>query len=316
VRPIVLAATRSLDAVPAPVLAVVGSTATGKSDLALDVVELLGGADAAEVVNADAMQLYRGMDVGTAKLPVAERRGVVHHQLDVLEVTEEANVAAYQREARADLAAVAGRGRRGVLVGGSGLYVRAVLDELEFPGTDPEVRGRLEERAEEEGPGILYRELAERDPLAAERIPPGNTRRIVRALEVIELTGRPYSATLPEHRYHQPAVQVAIDVPREELLTRISARARAMLDGGLLEETRELLAAGLAQGRTASRAVGYAQAVAVLEGRLSVDDAHEAISVATRQLARRQQQWFRRDPRVHWLPPSADLPEQVAALLT
>ncbi|WP_454084791.1 tRNA (adenosine(37)-N6)-dimethylallyltransferase MiaA [Georgenia sp. Marseille-Q6866] len=298
-----------------PVLAVVGSTATGKSDLALDVVELLGGPAAAEVVNADAMQLYRGMDVGTAKLPLAERRGVVHHQLDVLDVTEEANVAAYQREARADLAAVAGRGRRGVLVGGSGLYVRAVLDELEFPGTDPEVRGRLEARVEEEGPGMLYRELAERDPTAAERIPPANTRRIVRALEVIELTGRPYSATMPEHRYHLPAVQVAIDVPREELLTRISARARAMLDGGLLEETRELLGVGLGRGRTASRAVGYAQAVAVLEGRLSVEDAHEAISIATRQLARRQQQWFRRDPRVHWLPPSPDLAERVAALL-
>ncbi|WP_413450551.1 tRNA (adenosine(37)-N6)-dimethylallyltransferase MiaA [Georgenia phoenicis] len=300
---------------PLPVLAVVGPTATGKSELALDVIELLGGPEAAEAVNADAMQLYRGMDVGTAKLPVAERRGVVHHQLDVLDVTEEASVAAYQREARADLAAVAARGRRGVLVGGSGLYVRAVLDELEFPGTDPEVRSRLEERAEEEGPGLLHRELAERDPVAAERIPRGNPRRIVRALEVIELTGRPYSATLPEHHYHLPAVQVAIDVPREELLVRIAARARAMLDGGLLEETRELLAAGLAQGRTASRAVGYAQAVAVLEGRLSVEDAHEAISVATRQLARRQSQWFRRDPRVHWLPPSADLPARVAELL-
>ncbi|QDB78838.1 tRNA (adenosine(37)-N6)-dimethylallyltransferase MiaA [Georgenia sp. 311] len=297
---------------PHPVLAVVGPTATGKSDLALDVVDLLGGPDAAEVVNADAMQLYRGMDVGTAKLPPDQRRGVAHHQLDVLDVTQEANVAAYQREARADVAAVHGRGRRAVLVGGSGLYVRAALDELDFPGTDPQVRARLEERVEREGPGILHAELAARDPQAAARILPANARRVVRALEVIELTGRPYSASMPEHRYHLPAVQVAIAVPREELDRRIAARARAMLDGGLLEETRDLLAAGLAQGRTASRAVGYSQAVAVLEGRLDVDEAHEAITIATRQLARRQEKWFRRDPRVRWLEPGPDLAARAA----
>ncbi|WP_456237480.1 tRNA (adenosine(37)-N6)-dimethylallyltransferase MiaA [Georgenia wutianyii] len=301
-----------MTAVPHPVLAVVGPTATGKSDLALDVVDLLGGPDAAEVVNADAMQLYRGMDVGTAKLPPDQRRGVAHHQLDVLDVTQEANVAAYQREARADVAAVHGRGRRAVLVGGSGLYVRAALDELDFPGTDPQVRARLEERVEREGPGILHAELAARDPQAAARILPANARRVVRALEVIELTGRPYSASMPEHRYHLPAVQVAIAVPREELDRRIAARARAMLDGGLLEETRDLLAAGLAQGRTASRAVGYSQAVAVLEGRLDVDEAHEAITIATRQLARRQEKWFRRDPRVRWLEPGPDLAARAA----
>ncbi len=301
---------------PAPVLAVVGPTATGKSELALDVVDLLGGPDAAEAVNADAMQLYRGMDVGTAKLPPGERRGVAHHQLDVLEVTQEASVAAYQRAARADIAAVEQRGRHPVLVGGSGLYVRAVLDELEFPGTDPEVRRRLEQRAEEEGAAALHAELAARDPAAAERILPGNTRRVVRALEVITLTGRPFSASLPEHRYHLPAVQVAIDVPREELDRRIADRARAMLDGGLLEETRELLAAGLAEGRTASRAVGYAQAIAVVEGRMSLDDAHTAITTATRQLARRQEKWFRRDPRVQWLAPSPGLAEHVVQLLT
>jgi len=297
------------------VLAVVGPTATGKSDLALDVVDLLGGPDAAEVVNADAMQLYRGMDVGTAKLPPDQRRGVAHHQLDVLDVTQEASVAAYQREARADVAAIHGRGRRAVLVGGSGLYLRAALDELDFPGTDPQVRARLEERAEREGPGILHAELAARDPQAAARIPSTNARRVVRALEVIELTGRPYSASLPEYRYHLPAVQVGITVPREELDRRIAARARAMLDGGLLEETRELLAAGLARGRTASRAVGYAQAVAVLEGRLDVEEAHEAIAVATRQLARRQEKWFRRDPRIRWLEPGPDLAARAAQAL-
>ena len=297
------------------VLAVVGPTATGKSDLALDVVDLLGGPDAAEVVNADAMQLYRGMDVGTAKLPPDQRRGVAHHQLDVLDVTQEASVAAYQREARADVAAIHGRGRRAVLVGGSGLYLRAALDELDFPGTDPQVRARLEERAEREGPGILHAELAARDPQAAARIPSTNARRVVRALEVIELTGRPYSASLPEYRYHLPAVQVGITVPRAELDRRIAARARAMLDGGLLEETRELLAAGLARGRTASRAVGYAQAVAVLEGRLDVEEAHEAIAVATRQLARRQEKWFRRDPRIRWLEPGPDLAARAAQAL-
>jgi len=301
--------------VPAPVIAVVGPTATGKSDLALDVADLLGGPEAVEAVNADAMQLYRGMDVGTAKLAPHERRGVAHHQLDVLDVTDEASVAAYQRHARADIAAVHARGRRAVLVGGSGLYVRAVLDELDFPGTDPELRRRLEARAEREGTATLHAELAARDPVAAAQILPSNTRRVVRALEVVELTGRPFSATLPKHRYHLPALQVAIDVPREELDRRIAARARAMLDGGLLDETRDLLAAGLAKGRTASRAVGYAQAIAVLEGRMDLDDAHAAITTATRQLARRQEKWFRRDPRVHWLPPSPALPQRVVDLL-
>ncbi len=300
---------------PAPVIAVVGPTATGKSDLALDVADLLGGPDAAEVVNADAMQLYRGMDIGTAKLPPHERRGVAHHQLDVLDVTDEASVAAYQGHARADVASVHGRGRRALLVGGSGLYVRAVLDELEFPGTDPELRRRLEARAEQEGTATLHAELTARDPVAAAQILPSNTRRVVRALEVVELTGRPFSATLPKHRYHLPAVQVAIDVPREDLDRRIAARARAMLDGGLLDETRDLLAAGLAEGRTASRAVGYAQAIAVLEGRMDVDDAHAAITTATRQLARRQEKWFRRDPRVHWLAPTGDLPGRVLDLV-
>ena len=299
-----------------PVIAVVGPTATGKSDLALDVAELLGGPDAAEVVNADAMQLYRGMDVGTAKLAPGERRGIAHHQLDVLDVTDEANVAAYQEAARADVAAIGVRDRRALLVGGSGLYVRAVLDHLEFPGTDPAVRARLEQRAHDEGPRPLHDELARRDPLAAERISPANVRRVVRALEVIELTGRRYSSALPEHTYYLPAVQVAIDVPRDEIDRRVAARARAMFDSGLLEETERLLAVGLGRGRTASRAVGYAQAVAVVEGRMSLGEAHEAMTIATRQLARRQEKWFRRDPRVHWLRPGADLASQVLELVT
>lgn len=301
-------------AAPGPVLAVVGATASGKSALALDIAERLGGPASAEVVNADAMQLYRGMDVGTAKLHPDERRGIVHHQLDVLDVTQEASVAAYQRAARADLADIAARGRRALLVGGSGLYLRAVLDDLDFPGTDPRVRAGLQQRAEEEGPAALHAELAHRDPAAAQRILPGNVRRVVRALEVIELTGRPFSASLPEHTYRYPALQVAIDVPRDELDRRIAARAQAMLDGGLLAETERLLGQGLTEGRTASRALGYSQAIAVLEGRMSITQAHEAISTGTRKLARRQLSWLRRDPRVVWLAPEQASAETVLAL--
>ncbi|WP_127571038.1 tRNA (adenosine(37)-N6)-dimethylallyltransferase MiaA [Georgenia faecalis] len=295
------------------VLAVVGPTATGKSDLALDLAELLGGPAGAEVVNADAMQLYRGMDIGTAKLPPAQRRGIAHHQLDVLDVTQEATVAAYQQHAREDLAAIAARGRTPLLVGGSGLYVRAVLDELEFPGTDPEVRAALERRAEVEGPGLLHAELSRADPAAAARIGPANARRVIRALEVIALTGRPYSATMPTHTYHRPAAQVGVAVPRPELDVRIEARTRAMLADGLLEETAALLERGLARGRTASRAVGYAQAVAVLEGRASVEEAVADIALATRRLARRQEKWFRRDPRITWLEPGPDLAQRALA---
>jgi tRNA dimethylallyltransferase len=291
------------------VVAVVGPTATGKSDLGLALAEALGG----EVVNADAMQLYRGMDIGTAKLAPDERRGVPHHQLDVLEVEEEASVSAYQRHARADVAAVHGRGRRAVVVGGSGLYVRALLDRLEMPPTDPEVRARLEERAEREGPGALHVRLAELDPDAAARITPGDVRRIVRALEVIELTGRPFSATLPAYEYALPAVQIGLDCDRAELDARITARAERMWDGGLLDETAGLAAR---MGRTARAAVGYAQALAVLAGELDEAEAREGTATATRRLARRQMTWFGRDPRVHWLPAGApDLAERALALV-
>lgn len=290
---------------PRPLLAVVGPTATGKSDLALDVAEAIGGPEAAEIVNADAMQLYRGMDIGTAKLPAHERRAIAHHQLDVLEVTEDASVAAYQRHARHDVERITGRGRLPVVVGGSGLYVRALLDEISFPGTDPEVRARLEERAETEGAGILHAELARRDPEAAGRILLGNTRRIVRALEVIELTAQPFTAALPEHRYHRDreVVQVALSVPRHELDERIARRTAKMLEAGLVEETEVLLERGLLDGRTAARAVGYAQAVDLIQGRLGRQECLEAIALATRQLARRQEKWFRRDPRVVWIEP-------------
>ncbi|MFS0705185.1 tRNA (adenosine(37)-N6)-dimethylallyltransferase MiaA [Cellulomonas sp. 179-A 9B4 NHS] len=277
------------------VVAVVGPTATGKSDLGLALAEALGG----EVVNADALQLYRGMDVGTAKVPVAERRGVPHHLLDVLDPREEASVADYQEQARAVVADLRARGVRPVVVGGSGLYVRALLDHLEFPGTDPDVRAALEARVGAEGARALHDELAAADPVAAAGIGPRNARRVVRALEVIALTGRPYSASLPRHEYAVPAVQVGLDCDRPTLDARVAGRVDRMWDGGMLTEVERLLTHGL--GRTAARAVGYAQAAAQLRGELDDAAARAETTAATRRLARKQMGWFGRDPRVHWL---------------
>ena len=287
------------------VVAVVGPTATGKSDLGLALAERLGG----EVVNADAMQLYRGMDVGTAKVPVDERRGIAHHQLDVLEADQEASVAHYQEHARADLAAISARGARPVVVGGSGLYVRAVLDDISFPGTDPEVRARWEARAEEHGAGMLHAELERLDPAAAASIGRANARRIIRALEVIELTGLPYSATLPEHRYVVPAVQIGLDCDRDVLDRRVAGRVAQMWRAGLVEEVRGLARQGM--GRTASRAVGYAEVLAALAGDGDLEAARDAVGAHTRRLARKQMGWFGRDPRVHWL--DAQDPDLVSA---
>ncbi|MDO4791260.1 MAG: tRNA (adenosine(37)-N6)-dimethylallyltransferase MiaA [Buchananella hordeovulneris] len=291
------------------IIAFVGPTASGKSDLALDVIEALAelrgvsAASLAQVVGADAMQLYRGMDVGTAKLPPSERRGITHHQIDVLDLDQEASVAAYQRHARADVAAIRAQGALPVVVGGSGLYIRALLDEIDFPGTDPAVRAELETEADVIGPRGLHQRLQELDPVAATQIEPGNVRRVVRALEVIALTGRPFSATMPAYTYHhEPTYQFQIDVPREELDRRIDHRSQAMFDAGLVEETRELLRRGLAHAPTAARATGYAQAMDVIAGRLTERDAVDAVARATRQLARKQLKWFRRDPRIHLLP--------------
>jgi tRNA dimethylallyltransferase len=283
---------------PKAVIAVVGPTATGKSELAVELALALGG----EVVNADASQLYRGMDIGTAKLPVPQRRGVPHHQLDVLDVRAEASVAAYQRHARAELAAIAARGAWPVLAGGSGLYVRAALDRLQIPPTDPRVRATWEERLAEVGAPALHARLAEVDPVAAAAIQPGNGRRVVRALEVVELTGRPFSATLPDQEYAVPTVQLGLQADRAELGRRITDRVDRMWRGGLVEEVLGLLGEGLREGRTASRALGYAQVLELLEGRCSEPEAREDTVRATRRLARRQESWFRRDPRVVWLP--------------
>ncbi|MFW7413961.1 tRNA (adenosine(37)-N6)-dimethylallyltransferase MiaA [Demequina sp. SO4-18] len=284
------------------VIALVGSTATGKSAVSLALAERLDG----EVVNADAMQFYRGMDIGTAKLSVEDRRGIPHHQLDTLDVTEDASVAGFQADARADIDAIHAKGRRAIVTGGSGLYVRALLDRFEFPPTDPAVRARLEERAVIEGPGMLHRELAAADPVAAARIPAQNAKRIVRALEVIELTGRPFSSSLPTHEYEIPAVQIGLDLGNEALDPRIDERVDHMWSTGLVDEVRALERRGLRDGVTARRAVGYAETLRHLDGELDADQARDLIKVHTRRLARRQRKWFRPDPRVSWVAGPVD----------
>ncbi len=280
-----------------PVVAVVGATATGKSALGLELAERLDG----EIVNADASQLYRGMDIGTATLPLHERRGIAHHQIDVLEVTDDASVAAYQQAARADLAAIRARGRTPIVVGGSGLYVRALLDRIDIPPTDPGVRARWEAELAERGVPALYAVLVERDPVAAQRIEPANGRRIVRALEVIELTGRPFSASLPTRELVEPTLMLGLRVARSVLDERIAQRVDRMWAAGLVEEVRALERRGLREGRTASRAIGYQQVLAMLDGELSEDQAREATVTATRRLVRRQESWFGADPRIVWL---------------
>lgn len=286
---------------PFPIVAIVGATATGKSDLAVDLAERLGAQGvAAEVVNADAMQLYRGMDIGTAKLPQSERRSIPHHLLDVLEVTQDASVAAYQRDSRSTIAEIQAAGRIPLLVGGSGLYVRAALDQLEIPPTDPQVRAKFQELLDDIGVARLYALLSDRDPVAAAAIEPRNGRRIVRALEVIELTGRPFSATMPRREYASPAIQIGLREERATLDTRIETRVEWMWAAGLLDEVRALVPRGLREGPTASRAIGYEQALAQLDGRMSQEDAIAATQLATRRYVRRQESWFGADPRVEW----------------
>ncbi|WP_040768461.1 tRNA (adenosine(37)-N6)-dimethylallyltransferase MiaA [Tsukamurella sp. 1534] len=279
-------------------VAVVGPTATGKSDLALDLAERLGG----EIVNVDAMQMYRGMDIGTAKLPVAERRGIAHHQLDVLDVTETATVATYQERARRDVERLLAAGRTPVIVGGSMMYYQALLDEWSFPATDPEVRERFERRLEEIGPLALHRELAGLDPAAGAKILPSDGRRIVRALEVVTITGEPFAASAPEiGPARWDTAVVAVDRDTAALDERIALRTRLMFEHGLVDEVRGLEERGLREGVTASRAIGYAQVLAALDGEYDLDRAQELTFVGTRRYVRRQRSWFRRDPRVVWL---------------
>jgi len=287
------------------VIAVVGATATGKSGLATELARAVGG----EVVNADSMQLYQGMDIGTAKEPEAARRGVPHHLLDIWPVTQTANVADYAKAARAAIDEIIARDRVPVLAGGSGLYVRAALDDLDFPGTDPAVRARLEEELARAGAAALHTRLAALDPAAAGAILPGNGRRIVRALEVIELSGRPFTAAMPAYQENRPAVQLGLALPRPELDRRIAARVDRMWQAGLEAEVRSLAAQGLRDGKTARRALGYQQLLRYLDGGWTLDEARLETIKATRRFARRQESWFRRDPRVRWLdaaqPPDA-----------
>ena len=292
--------------VDAPIVALVGATASGKTGLSLDLAERLGG----EVVNTDAMQVYRGMDIGTAKLPEAERRGIPHHLLDLMEVTEPATVALFQGWARAAIDDIRGRAATPVLVGGSALYTRAIVDRFEFPGTDDSLRRELEAELERIGSRALHERLAGVDPEAAAQIIPDNGRRVVRALEVVALTGRPYSASLPTLEYADPlTVQVGVDIDRPTLDERIARRVEEMFAGGFVEEVEALLARGLVEGRTANRAIGYREVIGFLAGDRSLAEAMEQTTVATRRFARRQDSWFRKDPRIVWV--SYDDPDRV-----
>jgi len=286
-------------------LAILGPTGTGKSQLALEVAERLGATVGAEVVNADAMQLYRGMDIGTAKVPVEQRRGIPHHQLDVLDVTQTATVARYQAAAADDVDAIAARGAVPLIVGGSMLYVQSLLDDWTFPATDPQVRARWERRLAQVGAGGLHAELARRDPAAAAAILPTDGRRTVRALEVVELTGKPFAASAPRiGAARWDAVIIGLDCDTTLLDERLARRTDAMFDQGLVEEVRSLVRAGLRDGVTASRALGYAQVLAALDaggGAAGLRDAREQTFIGTRRYVRRQRAWFRRDHRVRWL---------------
>ena len=296
-----------------PVVAVVGPTATGKTALAVALAHRLGG----EVVNADSMQLYRGMDIGTAKPDLAERNGVPHHLLDLWHVREAASVAEYRRLARAQIDRLRAAGTVPLLVGGSGLYVRAVLDELDFPGTDAALRGRLEEELAAVGPAALHARLAALDPAAAEAVLPSNGRRIVRALEVIELTGGPFRAQLPDPRPHYPAVAVGLDREPAVLDERVAARVDRMWAAGFVDEVAALAADGLREGPTASRALGYAQVLAQFDGALTPDEARERTIGTTRRFVRRQRSWFRRDATISWLDAGRpDLVDAVTAVIT
>ena len=293
-----------------PVIAVVGPTAAGKSDLSLALARALDG----EVVNADSMQLYRGMDIGTAKLTEAERAGIPHRLLDIWPVTQAASASEYQLLARAAIAAIQERGRTPILVGGSGLYVRAAIDDLQFPGTDPSLRATLEDELGRVGPAALHERLAAQDPAAAAAILPSNGRRIVRALEVIQLSGRPFTATLPEYESVFAAIQIGLTLPRAVLDQRVAERVDRMWQRGLVGEVRELAASGLRDGRTASRALGYAQVLRFLDGEWTEAEAAAQTVQATRRFVRRQESWFRRDPRVIWLPgPGPEAADQALA---
>jgi tRNA dimethylallyltransferase len=296
-------------------LVIVGATGTGKSELSLDVAErVMALGTKAEIVNADAMQLYRGMDIGTAKLSITERRSIPHHLLDTLSPRQEASVSDYQLQARLAIDDIAARGAIPILVGGSGLYVSSVIQDFQFPGTDPVIRARWEERLRVEGPGTLHRLLLERDPLAAASIGSSNGRRIVRALEVIELTGEPFGTGLPEYsapwREH---VTIGLQSPREQLVERLQLRVERMWEEGLVEEVERLRPDGF--GVTAGRAIGYAQVISQLDGEVSSVQAIEQTAALTRRYARRQVGWFRRYRDAHWFDATDPVQREFAIAL-
>ena len=283
------------------VIVICGATATGKSDIALDIAEQIG----AEIINADSMQLYTGMDIGTAKLSVAERRGIPHHLLDVLSVKQDSTVAWYQQMARDRISEIHSRNQHVVLVGGTGLYIKAVLDDLNFPDTNPEVRARLESEAEEFGSDSLFVRLQELDPAAALEIDRANTRRIIRALEVIEITGKPFTANLPraDSSRFPDALQYGLVMEREHLQERIDLRVEKMWEQGFVAEVDALIADGILEGSTAQRALGYSALIAMRAGEMTEVEAKEETKRSTRQYARRQETWFSRDARIQWIAP-------------
>ena len=278
------------------VIAIVGPTAVGKTALSLEIAEKLS----AEIINADAMQIYKGMDIGTAKLPLSQRRGIVHHQIDVLDPSEEANVSQYQKQSREIINNLLSKNVQPILVGGSGLYVNSVLEDLEFPGTNLEVRAKYEEILDEKGVEALFQMLREIDPKAAENILPNNARKIVRALEVNEITGKTFNAKLPEPSPIFPDFRIALDMPRDLLDKRITDRVHQMFEEGFVDEVKSL-EKNLRLGKTAFRALGYSQVLSLLSGEISEDEAITLTINATKKFARRQLSWFRRDPLIHWL---------------
>jgi tRNA dimethylallyltransferase len=292
-------------------IVICGATATGKSELAVELARELKG----HIINADSMQLYRGMDIGTAKLSIEDRKGIPHHLIDVLTVREEASVAQYQVDARSIIDQLREKSIPAIVVGGTGLYIKAILDDLNFPDTDPDVREKIAEQAEELGAEVMHARLEKLDPAAAAAIPKENVRRVVRALEVIELTGRPYTANLPRAgstKYPQ-AKQFGLVMERETLQERINLRVERMWEAGLVREVRDLMGEGLLEGRTAQAALGYAQVLKFAEGLISEAEAKEETKRATRQYARRQETWFSRDERITWInkAPIAELVERV-----
>jgi tRNA dimethylallyltransferase len=278
------------------VIAIVGPTAVGKTALSLEIAEKFS----AEIINADAMQIYKGMDIGTAKLPLSQRRGIVHHQIDVLDPSEEANVSQYQKQSREIINDLLSKNVQPVLVGGSGLYVNSVLEDLEFPGTNLEVRAKYEEILDEKGVEALFQMLKDIDPKAAENILPNNARKIVRALEVNEITGKAFNAKLPEPSPIFSDVRIALDMPRDLLDQRIIDRVHQMFEDGFVDEVKRL-EKNLKLGKTAFRALGYSQVLSLLSGEISEDEAITLTINATKKFARRQLSWFRRDPLIHWL---------------